>query len=96
MGRLINVISLPKMDVLLEWVWLMCRSSAGVMSTMQMLVKTHIACRQEGGVQEAQRLHTRMGELIWSCRGWHGLGAAAEHYSRGDDLTAYAAGGELW
>ncbi|KAK9846141.1 hypothetical protein WJX84_001369 [Apatococcus fuscideae] len=46
---------------------------------------------QEGGSQEAQRLHTRMGELIWSCRGWHGLAAAAEHYTRGADLTAYAA-----
>ena len=48
--------------------------------------------RQEGGLREAQRLHERMGELIWVCRGWHGLSAAAQHYSRGDDLLAYAAG----
>ena len=48
--------------------------------------------RQEGGLQEAQRLHHCMGELIWTCRSWHGLSAAAQHYSRSDDLTAYAAG----
>ncbi len=52
--------------------------------------------RQEGGLQQAQRLHQRMGQLIWTCRGWHGLGMAAQHFSRGDDLTAYALGIRAW
>ena len=55
-------------------------------------IRTHLCCRQNNAAATLSQLHGKLADYVWQCLAWRGLALASQHYVRGKDMTAFAAG----
>lgn len=51
-----------------------------------------VCCSRNDCMGAVEKLHDKLAAYIWVCYGWKGMGMATQHYVRGSDTTAFAAG----